>query len=254
MVIEPPLYRGYWPSVVNRLAKYSIRYMTAENGKDPNWRVTVLYEEERGLRFLAVETESDDLVSRINNVKMQADGKSGGVFYINEYKHVIVPIRSHSGNQYHYICRWDKKFKFPYRNPNNEPVTLSTCPKPEMKPNDRWDGPRPGIPYTLASGGADIYYKTPALTDTEPPMLRERMTMQVQLSRLIGSAAAARAAAPVLAVRNAQGGRFYVNEHGAMFTPVVAGDGNGIDYKFCGVIDRKDWFPEPVVPAEALSG
>jgi len=44
-----------------------------------------------------------------------------------------------------------------------------------------------------------------------------------------------------------QGGRFYVNEHGAMFTPVGSGDGNGLDYIYCGNIERSAWFPEPPV-------
>jgi hypothetical protein len=52
---------------------------------------------------------------------------------------------------------------------------------------------------------------------------------------------------PVASVRGHQGGRFYVNEHGAMFTPVDAGDGNGIDYIYCGQIDSSAWFPEPNV-------
>ena len=32
-----------------------------------------------------------------------------------------------------------------------------------------------------------------------------------------------------------------------MFSPVSAGDGNGIDYIYCGQIDKTAWFPEPVV-------
>lgn len=54
----------------------------------------------------------------------------------------------------------------------------------------------------------------------------------------------------VLKIRNHQGGRFYVNEAGAMFTPVATGDGNGIDYVYCGLINLDNWFPEPHVPTE----
>ena len=32
-----------------------------------------------------------------------------------------------------------------------------------------------------------------------------------------------------------------------MFTPVTADDGNGLDYIYCGQIDRNVWFPEPPV-------
>jgi len=48
-------------------------------------------------------------------------------------------------------------------------------------------------------------------------------------------------------IRGHQGGRFYVNEHGAIFTPVAAGDGNGLDFVYCGKIDRTAWFPEPPI-------
>jgi hypothetical protein len=60
-------------------------------------------------------------------------------------------------------------------------------------------------------------------------------------------AAVARATKPVSDLRGHQGGRFYVNEHGAIFTPVSAGDGNGLDYVYCGQIDGAAWFPEPRV-------
>ena len=74
------------------------------------------------------------------------------------------------------------------------------------------------------------------------------MTRRVQLSKLLRDQAAARhAVQPVAALRGHQGGRFYVNEHGAMFTPVTAGDGNGLDYLYCGQIAPDAWFPEPVL-------
>ena len=33
-----------------------------------------------------------------------------------------------------------------------------------------------------------------------------------------------------------------------MFSPVGAGEGNGIDYIYCGQIDHAAWFPAPQVP------
>jgi len=41
--------------------------------------------------------------------------------------------------------------------------------------------------------------------------------------------------------------RIHVNEHGAKFAPVSAGDGNGLDCLSCGQIDRTAWFPEPTI-------
>jgi hypothetical protein len=32
-----------------------------------------------------------------------------------------------------------------------------------------------------------------------------------------------------------------------MFTPVGEGDGNGLDYVYCGQIDGRVWFPEPTL-------
>jgi hypothetical protein len=100
----------------------------------------------------------------------------------------------------------------------------------------------------LAAGGSDIYYETPALTDSDPPAVRPRMTSRVQLSRILGDGGTVtRATRPVSDIRGHQGGRFYVNEHGAIFTPVAAGDGNGLDFVYCGKIDRTAWFPEPPI-------
>jgi hypothetical protein len=115
-----------------------------------------------------------------------------------------------------------------------------------LKPGERWVGPRPGIPYVLAAGGNDIHYVTPALSDSEPPVTLPDTKRKVQLSKVLRNAALVRRVVqPVAAIRGHEGGRFYVNEHGAMFTPVEKGDGNGLDYVYCGMIDRTIWFPEP---------
>ena len=117
-----------------------------------------------------------------------------------------------------------------------------------LRPGDPWTGPRPGIPYVLAAGGRDIYFESPALTESDPPSVREGVTRRVQLSKVIrDKSKVSRAIQPVLEQRGHQGGRFYVNEHGAMFTPVGRGDGNGLDYIYCGQIDMDAWFPEPAL-------
>jgi hypothetical protein len=58
----------------------------------------------------------------------------------------------------------------------------------------------------------------------------------------------ARAVRPIATVRGYQGGRFYVDEQRAIFTPVEGADGNGLEYIYCGQIDRAAWFPEPLLP------
>ncbi|SPF49802.1 hypothetical protein SBDP1_830026 [Syntrophobacter sp. SbD1] len=241
------LYRGVWPQVVSKLAKYAVRFIEGA------WKITVLYEAGEGLLFLAVEGGGADLVSRINAVKTAMGSQPGGAFYINEYKHVIVPVKSDgssgTGSHYFYAGQFEGSLSFDFEGQQltSKPVRPNGM---QLSAGDRWVGPRPGIPYVLAAGGCDIYYETPALTDDDPPQIRPSMTRKVKLSKVLGDKhLVARAVRPIANLRGHTGGRFYVNEHGCIFTPVDAGDGNGIDYIYCGQIDSSAWFPEPTVPA-----
>lgn len=241
----PKLYRGQWPQVIARLSKYAVRRVDGE------WRITVLYDAGEGLRYLAVAGGASELAERINRVKQEAGGQPGGTFYINEYRHVITPIGGRDGEGpralYYYVTKSFEDFVFDF-----EGVPLTTRAEGAagnaLRPGDRWHGPRPGIPYVLAAGGKDIYYETPALTEDDPPSVRHRMTRRVQLSRVLRNPEALFAAVKsIRSQRGSAGGRFYVNEHNAIFTPVTADDGNGLDYIYCGQIDRNAWFPEPQV-------
>jgi hypothetical protein len=239
------LYRGVWPQNVSKLAKYAVRYV------DGAWKITVLYDAGSGLRYLAVEGGGTDLVSRINNVKTALRDQPGGAFYVNEYRHVLVPVKgdetSGVGSEYYYAGKLDGDFSFEFEGLplNTRPIHPNGTP---LEIGERWVGPRPGVPYVLSAGGSDIYYETPALTDTDPPTIRPSMKRKVQLSKiLIDKTLIRRAVKPVAEIRGYSGGRFYVNEHGAIFSPVDAGDGNGIDYIFCGEIDWTAWFPEPKI-------
>lgn len=239
----PTLYRGPWPQVIARLSKYAIRHV------DGKWRITVLYDAGEGLRYLAVAGGGNELVEQINRVKQEAGGQPGGTFYVNEYRHVITPVGDRDGDGpsalYYYVTRCFEDFTFDFEGEALTTRAEGPGGRP-LRPGDRWHGPRPGIPYVLAAGGKDIYYETPALTDEDPPRVRPRMTRRVQLSRILRNPEALfRAVKPMRAQRESTGGRFYVNEHGSIFTPVTADDGNGLDYIYCGQIDRNAWFPEP---------
>ena len=241
LLIMPSLYRGLWPQNVAKLAKYSVGF---EEGK---WRVTVGYDVGDGLLFLAVEGADSGLAAMVNEVKTAVAGSPGGAFYVNEFRHVLVPVKRGNESEYYFAGLAHQDFVFPFEGKHITTKPLGADGQP-LKPGDKWYGPRPGIPYVLAAGGGDIYYETPALTDTDPPAVRPRMTRKVLLSRVVAEkSAVARAVKPVADLRGYQGGRFYVNEHGAMFTPMTAGDGNGLDYVYCGQIDRSAWFPEPSV-------
>jgi hypothetical protein len=63
---------------------------------------------------------------------------------------------------------------------------------------------------------------------------------------------------PVLGLRRKNGrhsspasGRFYVNEFGAVFSP-VAGEG-GVNYAYFGKIRMDPWFPDPTETAIAVT-
>jgi hypothetical protein len=236
-------YRGVWPQNVSKLAKYAVRFLEGE------WKVTVLYDAGDGLRYLAVEGGAADVASRVNAVKTALQNQPGGAFYVNEFRHIVVPVAAEgtaaAGSHYYMAGRLEPDFRFEF---DGQPLTARPF-RPDgtaLQRGDRWVGPRPGIPYVLAAGAADIYYETPALTDDDPPAVLPMTTRKVQLSKVLGDKPLLRTAlTSISAVKGHQGGRFYVNEHGAMFTPVDGGDGNGIDYVYCGQIDRSAWFPEP---------
>lgn len=239
------LYRGPWPQNVSKLAKYAVRFVDGE------WKVTVLYDVGDGLKFLAVDGGGATIAKLVNAAKVAARDQPGGAFYVNEYRHIIVPVaappESGVNSAYYYAGRLetDLSFEFEGERLHTKPVDRHGNP---LQRGAKWVGPRPGIPYKLAAGGDDIYYETPALTDTDPPAIRPNMTRKVMLSKVLANArAAAEAARTIEAVRSRAGGRFYVNEHGAIFTPVSGNEG-GIEYVFCGTIDPMRWFPEPKVP------
>jgi hypothetical protein len=238
---EHPLYRGLWPQNVSKLAKYGVRMVNGE------WKVTVHYDLGEGLMYLAAESSETDIVDRVNQIKQACGGQSGGVFYINEYHHLIVPVAHDGTSRYFYGGRVNPDFTFEF-----EGALLTTRPVGRdgqpLAPGDPWIGPRPGIPYKLAAGGKDIYFETPALTESDPPTVRPGVTRKVKLSTVLRDRAlVARTVLPIQEVRGHQGGRFYVNEHGAAFTPVDRGDGNGLNYIYCGQIYSAAWFPEPPV-------
>ncbi len=233
----PQLYSGHWPKNVSKTAKYAVRTI---KGKP---KVTVLYDLGEGSRFLAVENGGTDIANKVNVIKKAVNNVEGGVFYINEYQHLIVP----DGNSHYYFggkVEVDFLFKF-----EGKPLT-SKPENPEgsaLSPGDSWVGPRPGIPYVLVAGGDDICYETSVLTD-DLMAVREGVRQKVFLSKVVGDkSAVARTVQPILKIRGSQGGRFYVNEHKAIFTPIDKGDKNGLDYIYCGQIDMSCWFPEPIL-------
>src|SRR5262245_43361717 len=138
-------YPGKAPSNVNKDAKYSVKY-------DDQGGMCVRLVYRLGLREVALLTTSSHqpLVDMVNAVKQEAQGVAGGVFYINEWGHVIVP----ANDQCYYAGRYDPLLEFEF----TDGSTISPEPPPDLKPGDEWLGPHVGVAYILKADG-DIAYK-----------------------------------------------------------------------------------------------
>jgi hypothetical protein len=71
---------------VSKDARYSVR---TDRGK---YVVGLLYEADEGEKWHMTTEAHPELVEMVNAVKTTHGSTAGGVFYINEYKHVIVLI------------------------------------------------------------------------------------------------------------------------------------------------------------------
>jgi hypothetical protein len=222
-----PIYPGNCPANVSKDAKYTVR-----SGKGGPV-VAIIYEAEEDERWHPTTDSHPQLVKMVNDVKMAHAGKPNGNFYINEYKHVIVPVVGSSA--YYFAGVYDRPLRFDFEGKtiSGEPLDLNGN---VIAPGQTWTGPHAGIPYVLASGGTDVYYEcTP----------RPNVTKKVRLSKAIGVEQAKQATAPIRAIRGVDGGRFYVNEFGSIFTPSETAA--GWQYMYVGEIVLNLWFAPPAV-------
>ena len=227
-------FRGNCPGNVAKDAKYAVR-------STPQGHVVALtYNTADGEKWYMTTQGHPELVQMVNAVKLEATGKPAGAFYINEYRQVIVPAveatEYYLAGVYHGALRFD----FEGKTLSGEPVDAQGRP---LSPGDLWEGPRPGIPYVLAANGGDIYYDV---------TVRPNVTKRESLKKAVGDVAAARIAARISAIKGFAGGRFYVNEWGAMFTPLK--QGGEWRYVYLGLVDTGranvmadggGWFPKP---------
>jgi hypothetical protein len=222
MPIDLVVFSGNCPGNVNKDAKYHVK---------SDGSVAVPYKAtDEELWWLSTELHRD-LVDMVNGVKGAAGFGRGGAFYINEYQQVLVPTGApatyYLAGEYHPKL----KFQFETKTLTGEPVSAAGAP---LKAGDRWEGPHPGIPYVLTASGADIKYSY------EP---RPNVETTVKLSKRRGVQIAKDVAAQIRPFK-AAGGRFYVNEHCAMFAPVASVQDQTWTYVYVGQIDLASWFPK----------
>jgi hypothetical protein len=160
----------------------------------------------------------------VNAVKEEMVGTAGGAFYINEFRHVIVP----ADRDYYYAGTYEAPLEFKFE----EKVIGPKAPA-NVRPGDEWPGPHAGIPYILTAERTDIRY------ESEP---RSNVIRRELLSASVGDAAAA-SLARRLARYKGGSGRVYINEAREFFAPVQ--DTSRWTYLYLGNLGDNPWFPEP---------
>lgn len=217
-------YPGHWPSVVAKDAKY---HMTFDG------QVKLVYRESKYEERHLLSAGHSALAAMVNDVKMAGTGQPGGVFYLNEYGHVVVPVGREVACMYGGTCR--DMLEFPYKG-----TLVSPVPPRHLQPGDEWPGPHVGIPYVLCAGGDDIKYRS------KIPGHRLGFTWDF-LSDAVSPSYAERLARRLVNVKGWSGGRIYVNEAHAFFAPVEV---RGLyRHLYLGQLDDDPWFPEPRVGA-----
>ncbi|WP_121257777.1 hypothetical protein [Nocardioides ferulae] len=212
-------YTGNSPLRVSKDAKYTVTVGGA---------IRLEYQESQRVRWMLTSDDHPDLAEMVNVVKEQVnDGRRGGAFYINEFKHVLVP--DGKGGSCYWAGRYDDKpLVF-----EEGSLTVTPAAPPDLTPGDLWPGPHVGIPYVLNAGATDIRY--------EKVDGRRRET--VYLSDDVGASAARDIAGRLGKVKGTQGGRIFINEEYEIFAPVgVAGDWQ---YIYLGPLGESPWFLPP---------
>lgn len=213
-------YTGNVPSNVSKDAKYSV-----VRGSD-EWEVRLIYRLSSAERALVTTSAHPELVTLVNDVKEDVNGVPGGAFYINEYKHVLVPTEDGCL----YAGRYLPLLRFQFEGQEISPEAPAG-----LTEGEDWPGPRVGTAYVLTSDGTDIRYRV----ETRPNVLADR-----KLSAELGRGQANRMARQ-LARHKPGGGRIYINEAFECFGPAPGGD--GLSHVYLGKVAEELWFKEPAI-------
>ena len=227
-----PEFPGNCPRNVSKDAKYRIRTDTSPGG-GRGTLVELVFRAAEDERWYPTMRDHPELGRLVNEVKLSLGQPANGAFYINEYSQVIVPTLS--SDRYYCAGQYEQRLQFEMEGNilSGDPVDLDGNP---LASGDSWDGPHPGIPYTLMAGRDDIRYTT------RP---RPQVERRVRLSKEIGGDRAEAVARSIRKVKGFLGGRFYVNEFQTIFAPVS--EGREWRYVYIGQLDMENWFPAPAV-------
>lgn len=218
-------FKGNCPRNVNRDAKYTIRI------RDGRPVVSIVYITRDGERWYPTTDEHSELIYMIRQVRSEFGQEPYGSFYINEYKQVILPILGQ--RDYYYAGEYTEPLVFEFEGLNISGNPQNFIGEP-LNTGDEWVGPHQGIPYVLTAGGNDIRYEVE---------LRRDVFRNVRLSEIVDKENVRYMANRIREIIGPRGGRFYVNEFGAIFTPRY--DGLSIRYTYICQLDYSAWFPKP---------
>lgn len=212
---SPYTYPWLEPSAINEEAKYRV---TADGA------IRLIYPIDRRERELLTTDAHPELVEMVRSMKATHGEAPSGVFYINEWRHVLVK----AGGGTWFAGRYDRQLEF-----DLDGQTISAVAPSHLEPGDLWPGPRVGVRYTLAASGDDVYCRRLVRPGRERD---EYLTDYVPAARqLVREWARIRPG----------GGRLYINEAREVFTP--GSEAGSFLYVGRAPLDR--WFPEPRVDA-----
>jgi mRNA-degrading endonuclease RelE of RelBE toxin-antitoxin system len=189
--------------------------------------VQLTYALSTGDRALLTTDGHNELVSLVNEAKRHGgSSQDGGSFFINEYRHVLVPTQN-SGVLYAGDYTRDLEFVF-------EDSLISPVARSGIRPGDIWPGPHVGIKYTLAAEAQDVRYELESARGTRQRINLSGFYSPQQLADLL----------KMFRDVKPRGGAVYINEARELFAPVERGE--SYERVYIGHLGNKPWFPKPV--------
>lgn len=240
MSLPLKLYPGNWPLRASKLSMYAVRFV------DEEWQVAVYKQDESKLWSSLATRNYPEIVNRVNEIKKRTGSGSGGVFYINEFGHIIVPARIGKVNHCFYAGKAAEKIEIEFGDESysGEPVNKEGR---KLSAGDTWVGPLAGIPYYIIRN-REIYFERPNFNCSDHILHYSGSTIRLNLSSMNENTALARQLIERISDFEGTGsGRFFVNEWQSIFAPRLGLNTNEQVYIYCGQLDTNGWFPEPMV-------
>ncbi|GEM_PF-1064973 len=209
-------YNGNTAKAIGKDARYTVKL---------NNTIQLMYSVNSAERALLTTDGHSELVALVNEAKQHGGATQfGGAFFINEYRHVLVPTQS---RDVLFAGIYTRDLEFTFGDSLISPVARSGT-----RPGEVWPGPHVGMKYVLTAGASDIRYET-----TEDGITRRILLSQFHAKDELAELLA------MFRVVKPGGGSIYVNEARECFAPVEGEQ--GYEKLYIGHLGSRPWFPEP---------